>query len=267
VVLAVSGSTGTRHRLVPRAVCRIGSPAVSCGADLAAWSLIATLTGPAQLFSGPSEGAPKVAVGTSWPSAVSFPVVATERDGWAEIRLISRQVGALAWIPPATYVLTRTQYHVVVDISQRRLLLFERARLALRAPAEVGAPGYPTPTGRYFVALFELPPVPAYSAFVIITSALSATETNWEEQGQPVLSITSDVNAASVIGTSGAAVTHGGISLYVSDLERLRPLPLGTPIDIVAYLRPRASAARSTSTSAASAKADSTQPTVHPGGS
>jgi hypothetical protein len=135
-----------------------------------------------------------------------------------------------------------------VDLSTHRLLLYDNSKLVLRAPAGLGAPQTPTPAGNYFVALFAQSPSPGYGPFVIVTSALADTITDWEQDGNPMIAITGPLDSQAVINAGGGAVTRGSIGLLDEDLSRLRNVPAGTPIDVVTTLRPAASVKGKTTT-------------------
>ena len=102
------------------------------------------------------------------------------------------------------------------------------------APVGVGLPAYPTPTGQYFVAFLATPPNPGYGAFVMVTSAHSNTITDWDSSGDAIVAIHGPLGSDRQIATTGAAVSHGCVRLHESDLVQLRPVPVGSPIDIVA---------------------------------
>jgi lipoprotein-anchoring transpeptidase ErfK/SrfK len=128
-----------------------------------------------------------------------------------------------------------TPYRIVVDLTTTHLSLYDRDRLVFSAPAGVGVPGDPTPTGEFFVAFDEQPPEAGvgYGPFVMVTSAYSPTIADWEGSGDAVIGIHGPLGMDSEIGTTGAPISHGCIRLHDQALERLSMVPPGTPIDIV----------------------------------
>jgi L,D-transpeptidase catalytic domain len=199
---------------------------------------LATLRGPVPGYSGPAAVGPAQIVAPTWGAAVTLPVVA-RRTHWLEVRTIGRPNGQTAWIPAADVSLTRTRYYILVDLSRKHLLLFWEGKLRLYAPAGVGAPQTPTPVGRYFVAFFTLSPNPGYGPFVIVTSGLASTISDWEEKGTPVITVNGPLYSAALIAShGGAAVSQGSVRLLDNDLQRLRPVPAGTPIDVVSTVTP-----------------------------
>jgi lipoprotein-anchoring transpeptidase ErfK/SrfK len=129
--------------------------------------------------------------------------------------------------------LSETPYRIVVDLATTHLRLYRLGHLVLSVPAGTGTATYPTPTGNYFLALLSLPPSPGYGAFVMVLSAHSNVITDWDRSGDALVAIHGPLGADAEIGTSGAAVSHGCIRLHESDLLKLRPIPVGTPVDIV----------------------------------
>jgi lipoprotein-anchoring transpeptidase ErfK/SrfK len=129
----------------------------------------------------------------------------------------------------ATLVEVRTS--IVVDLSQRRLTLFDRGRPVLRASVAVGAPSTPTPRGRFFVEerIRVTDPGGPYGAAAIGLSAFSEKLTYWPGDG-PVA-----IHGTNEPGSIGRAASHGCVRVGARDLERLFALvELGTPVSIVA---------------------------------
>jgi lipoprotein-anchoring transpeptidase ErfK/SrfK len=127
-----------------------------------------------------------------------------------------------------------TPYRIVLNLATRHLTLYRSGHRILSAPVGVGLAAYPTPTGHYFVALLAAPPSPGYGAFVMVTSAHSDTITDWEKSGDALIALHGPLGSDRQIATTGAAVSHGCVRLHESDLIQLRPVPAGSPIDIVA---------------------------------
>ena len=68
----------------------------------------------------------------------------------------------------------------------------------------------------------------------MVTSAHSNTITDCESSGDAMVAIHGSLGSDQQIGTTGAAVSHGCVRLHEADLLQLRPVPVGSPIDIVA---------------------------------
>lgn len=204
--------------------------------EVPAWSLVATLTKPVTAYPGPTTASGATTVPPSWAGQFpSMPVIAAV-PGWEEVRVVTRPAGpATAWIPSKSAVITRTPYHVVVDLSMTRLLLFRRSRLLMCVPAAVGSAGAPTPLGHYFVALLAESPATDDGPFIVVTSAVVDGITGWEQSGNAVITIAGSASAT-LIGTARAHTTTGNVQLSAADEELLRPVPLGSPVDVVTAL-------------------------------
>jgi lipoprotein-anchoring transpeptidase ErfK/SrfK len=174
-------------------------------------------------------------VPASWYERPSvLPVIAT-RPGWVRVRLAQRPDGSTAWLPASDVTLSSTPYRIVVDLATTRLALYDHGRLVFSAPAGVGAEDDPTPTGEFFVVFDEPPPEPnpGYGPFIIVTSDHSQAISDWEGSGDAVIGIHGPLGEDSLIGTTGARISHGCVRLHLQSLERLAQVPPGTPIDVI----------------------------------
>ena len=164
---------------------------------------------------------------------VSLPVI--NRVGrYLQVRLFGRPNGQTTWVKISSSVrLLRDPYRIVVDLGHKRLFLYHSGRIVVQAPAAIGSPATPTPLGSYFVLLLAQAPTSAYGPFVLVTSAMANGVTDWVQQNQSVIPITGPLQWAGTIGGGGGAVTTGGVAVESSDLSKFRPVPLGTPIDVV----------------------------------
>jgi hypothetical protein len=179
-------------------------------------------------------GALAVPIAATWHgSALFLPVIARDA-GDLEVRLPTRPNGSTAWISDAGIQLYDSPYRIVINLAARHLLLFKDGVRVMDAPAGVGTVTDPTPTGQFFVASFAKAPTSAWGPFVLVTSAHSNAITDWEESGDAVVAIHGPLGEDAAIGSNGARVSHGCIRLHDSDLARLRVVPDGSPIDIVA---------------------------------
>jgi lipoprotein-anchoring transpeptidase ErfK/SrfK len=155
------------------------------------------------------------------------------QPGWTQVRLAQRPNETTAWVLSSDVTLAATPDAIVIDLATHHLTLYRDGRPQFSAPAGVGVPAYPTPTGRYFLAFLAQPPSPGYGAFVMVTSAHSTTITDFEDSGDALVAIHGPLGSDDAIGSTGATVSHGCIRLHEPDLLRLRQVPVGSPIDIV----------------------------------
>lgn len=195
-------------------------------------TLLATFhadTPSSSVAGGPVTGT----VPATWHSAPSVLPVIASAGGEIEVRLAQRPNESTAWVPASSATFTSTPYRIVVDLATTHVTLFEHDQEILSAPAGIGIPKSPTPTGSFFVAFLAQPPSSGYGPFVMVTSAHSDSITDWEESGDAMIAIHGPLGAQAAIGTTGAAVSHGCIRLQLTDLSQLRVVPVGSPVDIV----------------------------------
>jgi lipoprotein-anchoring transpeptidase ErfK/SrfK len=155
------------------------------------------------------------------------------RARWYRVRLYGKPgvSGAQEGYVPADAVdLAEVHTRVLVDLSRRRLTLYEDGAPVLVAPAAVGASSTPTPRGRFIVRerITITDSGGAYGAAASALSAFSEKLINWPQGGPVAIHGTSD--PASI----GKTVSHGCVRLGATDLKKLfERVQIGTPVDIV----------------------------------
>jgi lipoprotein-anchoring transpeptidase ErfK/SrfK len=219
-----------RPALAPLAHARTAPETVAAPAG---WSLIATTKGTIARFTTPGGREDGDVPGRWYGGLSSLPVIG-QRPGWFRVRLVTRPNGSTAWVRAADVTITDTPYRIVVNLAAERLRLYRLGTQIMNAPAGIGTKQDPTPTGQYFVAMLEESPSAGYGPFILVTSAHSGAISDWEGSGDAVIGIHGPLGEGSLIGTGGAALSHGCIRLQLADLARLRPVPVGTPITISA---------------------------------
>ena len=153
----------------------------------------------------------------------------TPRGPWVRVRVPGRPNGRTGWVPrwglrPFRIVRTR------LEIDKRRLTakLYDRGRVVWRSRVGIGAPGTPTPSGRFWIrerAHFGSAGGP-YGPIAFGTSAYSVLS-DWPGGG--VVGI-HGTNAPSLIP---GRPSHGCIRVKNGKILALaRRLPLGTPVII-----------------------------------
>jgi len=151
-----------------------------------------------------------------------LPVVArtTTANGvrWLRVRVPGRPNGRKAWIRQRGTTLATTSWHVVVEISKRRVLAYRGGRLVRSFSAIVGAPATPTPHGRFFVEeSVEMLPGSAGAPYALALSARS--NVLQEFAGGPGQIAVHGVG--NVGGTLGTAASHGCVRLADADIRWL----------------------------------------------
>jgi lipoprotein-anchoring transpeptidase ErfK/SrfK len=155
--------------------------------------------------------------------------VVGHRAPWVRVALAVLPNGTTAWVPRAAlggYGTVDTR----LDIDLRRLTatLYRAGRPVLRAPVGVGAPGTPTPRGRFYIRdRLTRYRSPAYGPVAFGTSARSPTITDWPAGGYV------GIHGTDLPDLLPGRVSHGCIRLRNPDILRLaRRMPVGTPVTI-----------------------------------
>ncbi len=149
---------------------------------------------------------------------------------WLLVKLPGRPNGRTGWITRKGTVAYRTNWHVVVHTSTRRVAVYRRSRGIRVFKAIVGAPSTPTPHGVFFVE--ESIRLSGRAVGAPFALALSARSTVFQEfaggPGQIALH-----GLGNVGGTPGTAVSHGCVRLDNGAMRwlvaRIGP---GTPVTI-----------------------------------
>jgi lipoprotein-anchoring transpeptidase ErfK/SrfK len=164
-----------------------------------------------------------------------LPVIATQA-GWLEVRLAQRPNGSTTWVQSSQVTLSTTPYAMVLDLSTEHLTVYENGTQVDDFAAGIGTPDDPTPTGSFFMTMKVPPPDPSYGAFVLATSDHSDSITDWENSGDAIIGIHGPITSYDdeLIGTTGAAISHGCVRLHDADLAQLANIPAGTPLNIIA---------------------------------
>jgi lipoprotein-anchoring transpeptidase ErfK/SrfK len=155
--------------------------------------------------------------------------VVARRPPWVRVALAVLPNGTTGWVPRAAlggYGTVDTR----LDVDLRRLTatLYRGGRPVLRAPVGVGAPGSPTPHGRFYIRdRLTRYRSPAYGPVAFGTSARSTTVTDWPAGGYV------GIHGTDRPDLLPGRVSHGCIRLRNADILRLaRRMPVGTPVTI-----------------------------------
>lgn len=148
---------------------------------------------------------------------------------WYRVQLPVRPNGSTGWVRAADVELAPVTTRIVVDLSERRVTLYDRGREILSARAAIGSSRTPTPTGRYYVNQ-RLIPADASGPFgpgAIGISAFSEVLTGWT-QGGPIA-----IHGTNRPDLIGQAVSNGCVRVRNDLLRRLFDRTLaGTPVTV-----------------------------------
>jgi len=144
---------------------------------------------------------------------------------WLHIRVPGRPNGRTGWVAEdALGPLQAVRTRFVVDRRTLRATLYRAGRVVWRAPIGVGAPGTPTPGGRFYIREVLRAQGGVYGPWAFGTSAYSSL---------------SDWPGGGVVGVHGTdqpqllpgRPSHGCIRVRNADIKRLvRLMPVGTPV-------------------------------------
>lgn len=181
------------------------------------------------------DGAPIGKAGIWYGRKMTMPIV-EERGEWLRIMLPERPNGSTAWVRGADVTRSTTAFRIVIDLSDMRLTAYERGLEIFSAPVGIGTERTPTAPGNFFVANIEDPGPRGYGPIVLDTSGHSEAIQSWKGSGDAITSIHGSISgrSAAQIGTTGTRNSNGCIRMHHEDQVKLRVIPLGSPVDIVA---------------------------------
>jgi hypothetical protein len=150
------------------------------------------------------------------------------QPAWYKISIPGRPNGRTGWVPAASVEVKPIVQEIRIDVSERRLEVRVRGKLALRTTVAVGAPGKPTPLGLFYVVARYVPDNSFLGVFAFETSAYSSLS-DWPGGGVV------GIHGTSVPSLLGQAVSHGCVRVANEAITKMsRLVPVGTPIRIVA---------------------------------
>jgi len=148
------------------------------------------------------------------------------KAAWYRVMLPLKPNGQTGYVRASGVRLRPVRTRVVVDLSTRRLTLFDRGRRAFSAKVAIGTRATPTPIGRFYVnQRFRDNPNGVYGWAAIGISAFSEVLQGWP-QGGPVA-----IHGTNRPHLLGMAVSNGCIRVSNATVKRLwRLAPTGTPV-------------------------------------
>lgn len=149
---------------------------------------------------------------------------------WYRVELSVIPNGTMGWVPARAVRLYRVASRIVVNLATRTLRLYRRGKLVMRTPVGIGAPGTPTPVGRFFVDeryVLTSADGPFGPAALGISAHSDTLQDSWVEQGPIALHGTNEP------WSIGEAASHGCVHIPNAVMRRLFALaPDGTPVVI-----------------------------------
>ncbi len=150
---------------------------------------------------------------------------------WYRVELPIKPNGSIGFVRASSLALDVIGTRILVDLSERRLTLYENGKAALTAAVAIGSPSTPTPVGRYYVNQRLVPTDPSgpYGPAAAGISAFSNVLTGWA-QGGPVA-----IHGTNEPWLTGQAVSDGCIRLPNKILLKVFAAAVaGTPVIIKA---------------------------------
>jgi lipoprotein-anchoring transpeptidase ErfK/SrfK len=157
--------------------------------------------------------------------------VVRRRPGWLGVIAPEIGNGRIGWLAERRADLVSEPARIRIDLAQRRLTVLRRGRPVLRIRVGVGAPGTPTPTGRFAVTdgLRTTPGSP-YGCCILALSARQPHISQGWTGGDRIA-----VHGTTAPSTIGEATSHGCLHASDPDLRRLlRIATLGARVEILA---------------------------------
>jgi L,D-transpeptidase catalytic domain len=160
-----------------------------------------------------------------------LPVLGESAHGsWLRVLLPGRPNGHTGWIADDRTRAGTAEWNLKVQLSKRRVTVFQFGVEVRRFPAVVGKPSTPTPRGRFFVEeALALAPSAAGGPYALATSARSNVLQEFDG-GPGQIALHGRDNLA---GALGSAASHGCIRLSTHAITWLaKRIGAGTPLAI-----------------------------------
>jgi lipoprotein-anchoring transpeptidase ErfK/SrfK len=135
--------------------------------------------------------------------------------------------GRVGWIARSAATLNRVTWEIQVSLSSRRLAVLDSGKVVRRYTIAVGAPGSPTPTGRFAVTdrLLTGNPSGPYGCCIVALSARSPHAIQGWAGGNRIA-----IHSTPETSSIGHPVSHGCMRLTLAEGRWLLDhVPLGTP--------------------------------------
>ncbi len=150
------------------------------------------------------------------------------KAAWYRVMLPLKPNGQTGYVRARDVKLRPLRTRVIVDLSTRRLTVFDRGKSVFRTKVAIGARATPTPVGSFYVnQRFRDDPAGVYGWAAIGISAFSEVLHGWPQGGPVAMHGT---NRPSLIGLP---VSNGCIRMTNAAVRQLwRLAPTGTPVKV-----------------------------------
>ena len=202
-------------------------------------SWLAKVVFPTQARSGPSDSAGVVAnVGskTKWGGETQLLVRGSERTQgvlWLDVRLMGRPNGNHGWIRADSAQLSQTPWRIEISRASKSLRLIKAGRTKRTMKVVIGAPGTPTPAGRF--SLLDKLNVRDTGNFLgnWVMPLAAYSDVLQQFDGGPGQIAIHGRGGASLKQPVGTAASHGCVRVENGNIARIAAaVPTGTPVDI-----------------------------------
>jgi L,D-transpeptidase catalytic domain len=154
--------------------------------------------------------------------------VARRREKWLAVRSPALANGGVGWVRAADAQLLHEPWRLEIDLSRRRLTARREGRRVFAIPVAIGAPGTPTPSGRFGVTdRLKM----SGSTYGCCALALSGHQPNIPQGwggGDRIA-----IHGTTAAGSIGTPASHGCLRASDAGMRRLMAVvPLGTTVDI-----------------------------------
>ena len=150
---------------------------------------------------------------------------------WYRVQVPMRPNGTTGYVRAADIVIQKVTMRIRIDISERRLTLYDKGKKILSTPVAVGSAATPTPVGRFYVnqRILTTDASGPYGPAALGISAFSDVLTGWA-QGGPI-----GIHGTNAPWSIGQAVSNGCIRLDNAVLKQVfRRVFAGAPVVISA---------------------------------
>jgi hypothetical protein len=155
------------------------------------------------------------------------------RGEWLKVRLPDRPNRAAGWIAADRVVLRPTRWRVVINVRARRVTVLRDGRPVRRFAAVVGAPGTPTPRGRFAIYEIDRQPDPFGFLGPVALHLTAHSDVLDDYGGGPGRVALHGRGGASLLDPLGSAASHGCIRVDSREAAWLaRKVQPGVPVTI-----------------------------------